>query len=75
MPWSQIKVLVYFFQTQLAAQEILNGRVVVPKGVIARPSPPSEAIAKSVPEGIAQKTFDTIKELFRQFSESNPEAF
>jgi hypothetical protein len=55
IPWSQAKVLVYFLQVQLIYQEMLNGRVLSPKGVINPPSRPTEEITKSLPEGIAQR--------------------
>lgn len=73
LPWSQIKVGIYFLQYHLAVHEIINGKVNVPKGVISPPVPPTEDEEKEDPR--TRKAFEALKELFRQFSEANPEAF
>lgn len=73
LPWSQIKVGIYFLQVQLAFHEIANGKVHVPKGVINPPLPPTEDQEKDAP--LTRKIYDHVQEIFRQFREANPEAF
>jgi len=73
LPWSQIKAGIYFLQIHLAVHEILNGKVHVPRGVIMPPVPPTEEQEKEDPR--ARKAFEAAQELFRRFSEANPESF
>lgn len=73
LPWSQIKVGIYFLQIHLAVHEIVNGKVQVPKRVISPPVPPTEDQEKEDPR--TRKLFEVAQELFRRFSEDNPEAF
>lgn len=73
LPWSQAKVGIYFLQFQLALHELVHGKVYVPKGVISPPVPPTEDQEKTEP--LARKAFEILQELFRRFSEANPEAF
>jgi hypothetical protein len=73
LPWSQIKVGIYLLQVNLALHEIVNGKVYAPKGVITPPVPPTEDQENTFPA--ARKVFDQLQEIFRQFRESNPEAF
>ena len=73
LPWGQIKAGIYFLQLHLAAHEILHGKVQVPKGVINAPVPPTEDQEREDPR--TRKLFELAQELFRQFSEANPESF
>jgi hypothetical protein len=73
LPWSQIKAGIYFLQIHLAVHEIFNGRVNVPRGVIRPPVPPTEEQEREDPR--ARKAFEAAQELFRRFSEANPESF
>lgn len=73
VPWSQVKSMLYILQIHLLAQERLHGRVFVPKGILNRPTEPSDELRKSLPPGIAQKTYEDALQLFKQFSEENPE--
>src|ERR1039458_6259205 len=49
LPWSQIKVGIYFLQFHLAVHEQLFGRVFVPKGIVNQPHPPTEDQEKNDP--------------------------
>lgn len=72
IPWNQLKPFIYFLQVHLLVHETLNGRVPVPKDIVRSPDQLSEEqkkLAKS------QEVWDALKELFRKFSEANPEAF
>ena len=73
LPWAQIKTGIYLLQVHLALHELVNGKVRVPKGVISPPVPPTEDQEKALPQ--AKEFFKIIQELFRQFSEANPESF
>jgi len=73
LPWSQVKVGIYLLQFHLAVYEKLYGKVTVPKGVINPPIPPTEDQQKENPH--SRKIFEALQELFRRFSEANPEAF
>jgi hypothetical protein len=63
----------YFLQVHLAAHELVNGRIQVPKGVINPPASPTEDQVKAAPQ--AEELFRILQELFEKFSEANPEAF
>jgi hypothetical protein len=72
LPWAQIKVGIYLLQLHLAVHEMENGKVHVPKGVINPPAPPTEDQEKTVPH--AREAFKIIQELFKKFTEANPES-
>jgi hypothetical protein len=73
LPWSQVKAGLYFLQLHLAVHELINGKVNVPKGVVPLPKPPTEDQLKTLEH--ANEVFELARELFKRFSEANPEAF
>jgi hypothetical protein len=73
LPWSQAKVLSYLLQFHLIGQELENGKVAVPKGVIVRPTPPSDELKKQFPN--APKIFEAVRKLYDDFVAANPDAF
>lgn len=73
LPWSQIKVGIYFLQVTLAAHEFLNGRIQIPKGVVNPPPSPTEDQMKDTPQ--AEEVFKIVQDLFMKFREANPESF
>jgi hypothetical protein len=70
IPWSQAKALLYFLQFHLIDHEMLHGRIFIPKGVIPHPFPP---VVEAPTDETGKKTLEAVQEMFRQFSESNPE--
>ncbi|HEV2378206.1 MAG TPA: hypothetical protein VG206_00235 [Terriglobia bacterium] len=74
IPWSHVRPFIYFLKNHLISQEILNGKHPVPKGIIPNVTEPSEELIKSLPEGVAQKTYEAIKKNYEEFFEVNPEA-
>lgn len=72
LPWSQIKVGIYFLQFHLAAHEFMNGKVAVPKGIVTPPPLPTEDQEK---DPRVKKLFEYLQEHFKKFSELNPEGF
>jgi hypothetical protein len=72
LPWSQVKVLSYLLQFHLILQESENGKIAVPKGVIVRPTAPSEELEKQFPN--APKVFEAVRRLYDDFVTANPEA-
>jgi len=69
LSWGQVKTLLYFIQFNLIDHEIVHGRVLVPKGVITDPN----SIDVNNFNEPAKKAVEAIKEMFKRFSEANPE--
>jgi hypothetical protein len=73
LPWSQVKVLSYLLQFHLTlAEELVNGKIAVPKGVITPPVRPPEEVEKQFPN--ARKLFEAVRKLYDDFVTANPEA-
>jgi len=73
IPWSQAKALVYFIGNHVAGQEILNGKISIPRGTIPAVTEPNEETVKGLPEGVAQKIYEVVKDQYQKFVEANPE--
>ena len=71
--WPYAKILSYLLQAHIAAKEVEDGKIMVPKGIIAVPSDelPKELVGKlkHPKEGI-----ELMQRLYKEFIAANPEA-
>lgn len=72
LPWAQVKVLHYFLGIHLSSQEIHNGRVQIPSGII--PPIPDKMIPDLESDAKGQETHDAFKAAYDDFIAANPEA-
>jgi hypothetical protein len=72
LPWPYLKIFSYLLQTQLAAREAEEGRILVPRNIVREPltEVPKELAdkLKHPKEGIA-----AVRELWEKFVAANPE--
>jgi hypothetical protein len=64
LPWTQVKLLIYFAQIHLAIHEFLNGKVSIPQSV-RPPAPGSIALPDTFPTTPA--LMETLKKLYDEF--------
>lgn len=72
VPWSQVKLMVYFMTISLIFQEAQNGRIAIPSGLIPE-------IGKQMPKelreaGTTDAAWQAVRQLYEQFVAANPEA-
>lgn len=72
LPWNYVKALTYLLQVNLYVNEMLNGKVHLPKGVIPVPVPPTEDQQRDFPR--AKETFEFAQQIFRKLVAENPES-
>jgi len=54
VPWTQVKLMVYWLRGQIEAHELANGKIHIPPPIIPQPLPPlTEEIKKSDPNAEA----------------------
>jgi len=70
LPWSQVKVLIYFLQMSLYGHEADFGRIVIPKGIVGEfpAHKPKEA------EGVRDEVWNQMRKMYETFIQVNPEA-
>ncbi len=73
LPWSQVKMLVYFLQSHVAAHETQNGRIIISDSLI--PPVPDEPNPELLQQGTHMRdVHKVLKENYEAFIASNPEA-
>jgi hypothetical protein len=65
IPWTGAKLLVYYLMTNVAAQEIINGKIQIPPAIIPAEPPPIPEDHKDDP--VFHKVFEKFKELHAEF--------
>jgi hypothetical protein len=73
LPWNYVKALVYLLNANLCVYEILNGKIILPKGIINPPAAPTEDQERNFPR--AREAFEFAREMFRKLVVENPETF
>jgi hypothetical protein len=72
LPWPYVKIFAYLLQTHLTAREVEDGRIPVPKNIVAAPPTemPKEFVGKlkHPKEGM-----EAIQKLWKEFITANPE--
>jgi probable addiction module antidote protein len=74
LSWTQLKVALYFLNSNLAAYEAIHSRIVVEPGIIPSVSeqPPKEI--PGVPQAAIEKTWAIFRNAYERFVKENPEA-
>jgi hypothetical protein len=68
IPWSLVKIALYYLQVNLIVHEGNNGKVTIPPSQIPQPlaeEPPAEVAT----DPIARKTFEDVRQFRKQFLE------
>ncbi len=68
IPWAQAKLMLYYLQANVAAHEVVHGKIKIPDAVVPPEWPPLTPEQALDPK--AQKTFETLQEVRKQFLDS-----
>lgn len=72
IPWSQVKMMIYFLTVNLCFHESKFGRVVLAEGLI--PEIPKEMPKPFKDIGTSEETWKAVREMYEDFLARNPEA-
>jgi hypothetical protein len=68
IPWTQAKILSHFLRVQIAAFEVVHGKIALHRGILPpEPSAPTKEILAEEPK--AQEIFDKLKKMHDELIE------
>ena len=65
VPWAIAKLAVYYLGTQIAAHEVMNGKIAIPQSVMAPPPPPLTGEQRADPN--MKKVYEEFTRLYEAF--------